>query len=77
MNAVIIVCAIVLGLMALAVYDRDQARAAKVPPSPPFNCRAPALEGEITVITVTVLGGRLIGECEYASTRPSKPRKGG
>lgn len=77
MKAAIIISAIFALLLVLAVQDLGTG-AKRASPPPLFGCRAPTAEGEITMITIDVRAGKLVGECDYASTRQSKPkRKGG
>lgn len=75
MKLVLAFTMLVAALMALAIYDHEGARPAQAPSL--FDCRAPTVEGELTMITVDVRAGQLVGRCQYASTRPSKPKKGG
>ena len=62
-------------LVGVAVYDMGEAARAKT--KPPFGCRAPSTEGDLAIITITVRSGELVAECQHATTRPSKLRKGG
>lgn len=61
-------------LVGVAVYDMGEARKAREQAR--AHCRAPTIEGEVTLITVDVRSGALHVDCHYASTRLSKPRKG-
>lgn len=75
MKLVLIVVAVIGGLMALAVYDMGEAAKAKA--QTPFGCRAPTTEGDIAVVTFSLRSGEIVGECHYATARPSKLKKGG
>ena len=76
MKVVVTFAAALATLMVITLYDQaDAARTRKL--ASPINCHAPAAEGEVTLITVDVRSGRLFVDCQYAQTRPSKPRKGG
>lgn len=79
MKAVFWLTAFVLGLMVWSLYDaeelrrlRDEAAAQK---AAAFNCRAPLVAGNFTVITVAMRNGALVGDCDYLTTMPKK--KGG
>lgn len=74
MRLVIAAVAVLSGLVALAVYDMGEAAKAKV--QTPFGCRAPIVEGDIAVVTFSMRSGEIVAECHYATTRPTKPRKG-
>jgi hypothetical protein len=74
MNWILSVVAIVGGLMVLSVHDLSEATKAKA--AAQSACRAPIAEGDITLITIDVRAGTLYVDCHYATTRPSKPRKG-
>lgn len=75
MNTAIATAAIVAGLMLLFIGDLPSIR----PSAPPAaKCRAPIAEGDVTLITIDVRDGTLFVDCQYATTRPSKPKhKGG
>ncbi len=80
MNPAFIAAAIVMTLMTWFAIDSgrlNHTEAKAQPPAPAFGCRAPAVEGDLAIITVTVRAGELVAECQYATARPSKPRKGG
>ena len=77
MKAALFVAAVVAGLMAVFIFDSHQAAVRNGGAATLFGCRAPAVEGEITIITIDVRAGQLVGVCQYAATRPSKPKKGG
>lgn len=77
MKLVFVFAAAISALMVLAVYDLGTARRVITPAPSLFQCRVPGAEGEITVITIGVRRGELVGSCEYAATRASKPKKGG
>ena len=82
MKIAIVIGAIFAGLLAFHFGLGTQivsavAALTPAPPPPLFGCRAPSVEGEITQITIDVRAGQLVGECQYASTRQSKPKKGG
>lgn len=75
MKLVLATIAVLSGLVALAVYDMSEAAKAKT--HTPFSCRAPTIEGDIAVVTFSLRSGEIVAECHYATTRPSKTRKGG
>ena len=74
MKLVLTAVAVLSGLVALAVYDMGEAAKAKA--QTPFGCRAPTTEGDIAVVTFSLRSGEIVAECHYATTRPTKPRKG-
>ncbi|MCX7144499.1 MAG: hypothetical protein NT123_26420 [Proteobacteria bacterium] len=77
MKLVIAAVAVLSGLVALAVYDMGEAAKAKAQTQTPFGCRAPVTEGDIAVVTFSLRSGEIVGECHYATARPSKLKKGG
>ena len=71
--------AMYIGLAAAfaAAVWRLPGGAADMPREAGIACRAPIEPGDLTVVTFTVRAGRIVAECEYANTRPSKPKIGG
>jgi hypothetical protein len=59
-------------LMIQATYEKGIAQSRALP-----TCRAPQVDGEVTVITITVREKVLVFECAEATVRPTKKRKGG
>ena len=76
MKTASLLTAFVLLLMAWTIYDarelaRLRAQAAEQKAAA-FNCRAPLVAGEFTVITVTMRNGALVGDCDYLTTMRKK-----
>ena len=61
-------------MLFFAAYDMGRPSKAAAP----GQCKAPADEGDITMITIDVRAGQLFIDCQYGTARRPKPKtKGG